>query len=67
MFTTRYDVKPAQLPPGKYRNIMGNVATALGLVAAAKKSGLQLFLGQLPDHAGQRHPARALEAASSSA
>ncbi len=48
VFTTRYDVKPASLPPGKYRNIMGNVATALGLVAAARKSGLQLFLGSYP-------------------
>ncbi len=48
VFTTRYDVRPAQLPPGKYRNIMGNVATALGLVAAAKKSGLELFLGSYP-------------------
>ncbi|MGB6122003.1 MAG: 2-oxoacid:acceptor oxidoreductase family protein, partial [Bacteroidota bacterium] len=48
IFTTRYDVKPAKLPPGKYRNIMGNVASALGLVAAAKKAGLELFLGSYP-------------------
>jgi 2-oxoglutarate ferredoxin oxidoreductase subunit alpha len=48
IFTTRYDVKPAKLPPGKYRNVMGNTATALGLVAAAKKAGLQLFLGSYP-------------------
>jgi 2-oxoglutarate ferredoxin oxidoreductase subunit alpha len=48
IFTTRYDVKPAKLPPGKYRNIMGNVAAALGLVAAAKKAGLDLFLGSYP-------------------
>jgi 2-oxoglutarate ferredoxin oxidoreductase subunit alpha len=48
IFTTRYDVKPAKLPPGRYRNIMGNVATALGLLAASKKSGLQLFLGSYP-------------------
>jgi 2-oxoglutarate ferredoxin oxidoreductase subunit alpha len=48
IFTTRYEVKPAKLPPGKYRNIMGNVATALGLVAAAKKAGLDLFLGSYP-------------------
>jgi len=47
-FTTRYDVRPAQLPAGRYRNIMGNVATALGLVAAAKKAGLELFLGSYP-------------------
>jgi len=48
IFTTRYDVKPAKLPPGKYRNIMGNVAAALGLAAAAKKAGLDLFLGSYP-------------------
>ncbi len=48
IFTTRYDVKAAQLTPGKYRNIMGNVATALGLVAAARKANLQLFLGSYP-------------------
>lgn len=48
IFTTRYEVKPAKLPPGKYRNMMGNVATALGLVAAARKAGLQLFLGSYP-------------------
>lgn len=48
IFTTRYEVKPATLPPGKYRSIMGNVATALGLVAAAKKAGLELFLGSYP-------------------
>lgn len=48
IFTTRYEVKPAKLPPGRYRNIMGNTATALGLVAAANKAGLQLFLGSYP-------------------
>jgi 2-oxoglutarate/2-oxoacid ferredoxin oxidoreductase subunit alpha len=47
-FTTRYDVQPANLAPGRYRNVMGNVATALGLVAAAKRSGLELFLGSYP-------------------
>jgi 2-oxoglutarate ferredoxin oxidoreductase subunit alpha len=48
IFTTRYSVHAAQLAPGRYRNIMGNVATALGLVAAAKKAGLELFLGSYP-------------------
>jgi 2-oxoglutarate ferredoxin oxidoreductase subunit alpha len=47
VFTTRYDVKPAQLEPGRYRNIMSNVATALGL-AAARKASLRLFLGSYP-------------------
>jgi 2-oxoglutarate ferredoxin oxidoreductase subunit alpha len=48
LFTTRYDVKPAKLPKGVYRNISGNEATALGLVAASVKTGLQLFLGSYP-------------------
>ncbi|MFQ5707724.1 MAG: 2-oxoacid:acceptor oxidoreductase subunit alpha [bacterium] len=47
-FATTYEVKPAKLPPGKYRNISGNGAVALGLVAAAKKSGLPLFYGSYP-------------------
>ncbi len=48
IFTTRYEVKPAKLQPGRYRNVMGNVATAIGLVAAAKKAGIELFLGSYP-------------------
>jgi 2-oxoglutarate ferredoxin oxidoreductase subunit alpha len=48
LFTTRYEVRPAKLPPGKYRNITGNEATAWGLIAASKKSGLPLFLGSYP-------------------
>ncbi|MDH4069946.1 MAG: 2-oxoacid:acceptor oxidoreductase subunit alpha [Ignavibacteria bacterium] len=48
IFTTRFEVKPATLPPGRYRNIMGNSATVLGLVAASQKSGLNLFLGSYP-------------------
>ncbi|MCX6290410.1 MAG: 2-oxoacid:acceptor oxidoreductase subunit alpha [Bacteroidetes bacterium] len=47
-FTTRFTVSPAKMPAGVYRNMMGNQATALGLVAAAKKSGLQLFYGTYP-------------------
>jgi 2-oxoglutarate ferredoxin oxidoreductase subunit alpha len=43
-----YQVKPAKLPPGKYRNIMGNQALAWGLIAAAKLSGKELFLGSYP-------------------
>ena len=45
---TRYTVNPAPMPPGMYRNIMGNQATALGLIAAANKSGLELFFGTYP-------------------
>jgi 2-oxoglutarate ferredoxin oxidoreductase subunit alpha len=48
LFTTRYKVKPAKMEPGTYRNISGNEATAIGLVAASQLSGLQLFLGSYP-------------------
>ncbi|MEI7907882.1 MAG: 2-oxoacid:acceptor oxidoreductase subunit alpha, partial [Bacteroidota bacterium] len=48
IFAVKYDVKPAPLKPGKYRNINGNQATALGFVAAAEKSNLPLFLGSYP-------------------
>ncbi len=48
IFTTRYHVAPAQLPKGTYRNISGNQATAIGLVAASELSGLPLFLGSYP-------------------
>ncbi len=47
-FTTRYSIGPAKIAPGTYRNIMGNQATALGLIAASQKSGLQLFYGTYP-------------------
>src|ERR1035437_2245567 len=44
----RFEVKPAPVEKGTYRSIMGNQATALGLVAAAQKSGLTLYLGSYP-------------------
>ncbi len=47
-FTTRYQISAAKLPSGTYRNIMGNQATVLGLIAAAKKSRLPLFFGSYP-------------------
>ncbi|HNP53333.1 MAG TPA: 2-oxoacid:acceptor oxidoreductase subunit alpha [Ferruginibacter sp.] len=47
-FTTRYSVEKARMEPGTYRSIMGNQALALGLVAAAEKSNLPLFLGSYP-------------------
>ncbi len=47
-FQVRYEVKPAQLPPGRYRNLMGNAATAMGLVVGAKRAGLKLFYGSYP-------------------
>ncbi len=47
-FTTRYRVEKARMEPGEYRNIMGNQALALGLVAAGMKTGLRVFLGSYP-------------------
>ncbi|MBC6457729.1 2-oxoacid:acceptor oxidoreductase subunit alpha [Actinomadura sp. HBU206391] len=47
-FSVSYEVKPATLPPGHYRNITGNLATAYGLIAASRQSGLPLFLGSYP-------------------
>jgi 2-oxoglutarate ferredoxin oxidoreductase subunit alpha len=43
-----YNVEPASLKKGKYRNITGNLATAWGLLAASEKSGRPLFLGSYP-------------------
>ncbi len=43
-----YSVAPASIPKGTYRNINGNTATAWGLIAAAEKAGLDLFLGSYP-------------------
>ena len=47
-FSVQYEVKPAALRPGVYRNITGNTALAYGLIAASVKSGLPLFLGAYP-------------------
>jgi 2-oxoglutarate ferredoxin oxidoreductase subunit alpha len=47
-FAVSYEVKPAKLTPGTYRNITGNQALALGLVAAGVQSKLPLFLGAYP-------------------
>jgi 2-oxoglutarate ferredoxin oxidoreductase subunit alpha len=47
-FSVRYEVKPARMRPGTYRNITGNQALALGLVAASVRSKLPLFLGAYP-------------------
>ena len=43
-----YTISPAKMNPGTYRIIMGNDATAWGFLAAAEKSGLELFLGSYP-------------------
>ena len=47
-FQVRYEVEPARLDAGTYRNIMGNNALAVGLVAASRRSGLPLYLGSYP-------------------
>jgi len=47
-FQTRYEVMPAKLAPGVYRNVTGSTALALGLVAASRRSGLPLFQGAYP-------------------
>ena len=47
-FAVTYEIKPAKLAPGTYRNITGNQALSMGLVAASKQSGLPLFLGAYP-------------------
>jgi len=48
LFTSRFTVAKAKVEPGVYRSITGNQAVAIGLVSAAEKSGLQLFLGSYP-------------------
>jgi 2-oxoglutarate/2-oxoacid ferredoxin oxidoreductase subunit alpha len=47
-FTTTFTVEKAKMEPGVYRSIMGNQALSYGLVAAAQKSNLPLFLGSYP-------------------
>ncbi len=48
LFHTRYEIEPAKLPAGVYRNITGNTALALGLIAASRRSGLPLMQGAYP-------------------
>ncbi|HEV7899432.1 MAG TPA: 2-oxoacid:acceptor oxidoreductase subunit alpha [Planosporangium sp.] len=47
-FVVRYEVKPAKMPAGEYRNITGNAALALGIVAAGVRSRLPVLLGAYP-------------------
>ncbi|WP_460955326.1 2-oxoacid:acceptor oxidoreductase subunit alpha [Parasphingorhabdus pacifica] len=47
-FAVTYEVAPATLPKGTYRQITGNTALAYGLVSAGERSGLRLFLGSYP-------------------
>jgi 2-oxoglutarate ferredoxin oxidoreductase subunit alpha len=48
LFHTSYRIDRAALPPGKYRRVSGNEATALGLVVAAMLAGKKLFYGSYP-------------------
>ena len=47
-FQISYEIPPAQLEPGLYRNLSGNQALALGFITASQKSGLKLFQGSYP-------------------
>ncbi len=47
-FAVSYQIKPARLPAGRYRNISGNLALSYGLIAAAQRAELPLFLGSYP-------------------
>ncbi|MDX6201111.1 MAG: 2-oxoglutarate/2-oxoacid ferredoxin oxidoreductase subunit alpha, partial [Frankiales bacterium] len=47
-FAVSYEIKPAPLASGTYRNITGNLALSYGLIAAAQQAGLPLFLGAYP-------------------
>jgi 2-oxoglutarate/2-oxoacid ferredoxin oxidoreductase subunit alpha len=47
-FQTSYEIPPARLSPGVYRNMSGNTALALGFVAASQRAELPLFLGSYP-------------------
>ncbi|WP_194892822.1 2-oxoacid:acceptor oxidoreductase subunit alpha [Catenulispora pinisilvae] len=47
-FVVSYEIAPAPMPQGTYRNIHGNLALAYGLIAAGHQSGLPLFLGAYP-------------------
>jgi 2-oxoglutarate ferredoxin oxidoreductase subunit alpha len=47
-FKKQYEIERSSLEPGKYRNITGNQAVALGLVVASRKANIPLFLGSYP-------------------
>lgn len=47
-FVVSYEIKPAAMPVGTYRNISGNLALSYGLVAGGVQSGLPVFLGSYP-------------------
>jgi len=47
-FSVSYEIKPAPMPAGTYRNISGNLALSYGLIAGSRLTGLPLFLGAYP-------------------
>ncbi len=47
-FSVQYEIAPARLAPGRYRNISGNLALSYGLIAAARQTRLPLFLASYP-------------------
>ncbi len=47
-FVVRYEIRKADIPPGRYRKITGNEAIAIGLIAAAKRAEKPLFYGSYP-------------------
>ena len=47
-FSVQYEIQPAPMAPGRYRNISGNLALAYGLIAASQRAELPLFLGSYP-------------------
>jgi 2-oxoglutarate ferredoxin oxidoreductase subunit alpha len=48
IFAHSFEIQPARIQPGTYRNITGNTALAIGFVAAAHRAGVPLFLGSYP-------------------
>jgi 2-oxoglutarate ferredoxin oxidoreductase subunit alpha len=48
IFAHSFEIRPARIQPGTYRNITGNTALAIGFVAAAQRAGVPLFLGSYP-------------------
>ncbi|MBI5324363.1 MAG: 2-oxoacid:acceptor oxidoreductase subunit alpha, partial [Ignavibacteriae bacterium] len=48
VFKTQFKIKRSDMKPGYYRNITGNNAAAIGLVVAANKANMPLFLGSYP-------------------
>ena len=48
IFVSTFRISEARITPGRYRNLTGNMATALGFVSAARTAGIDLFLGSYP-------------------